>query len=379
MKILYLITCADRGGAQVNVLSLAREAAARGHSVRIAVGETGWLTERTAECGGKTVILRGLRRSWNPLLVPRFIFALRHELQREPADIVHLHSSNVIFGVLAAKTVKHPPKLIATVHGLSVSSPGWRQNYAVQSVYTAAMRLLWSLCDRLVFVCQNDFDLATERRWVKAEKCSVITNGIDDRIEFLSRKQAREGLGLAADDRRPVIGTVARLEYSKDMDLFLRVAKEMRGSGAVFQIIGDGPDRQKLRDAVERFGLTDSVRIRTQPHDGRKYMPAFDVFLMTSRYEGLPYALLEAGLAGLPAVSTDVGGVSEIISDGATGLLVRGRDAVTLADALKCLLGNPARREAMGSAASRRIRSEFTEQKMAERTFALYERAFSTR
>jgi glycosyltransferase involved in cell wall biosynthesis len=108
-------------------------------------------------------------------------------------------------------------------------------------------------------------------------------------------------------------------------------------------------------------------------------MQAFDVFLMTSRYEGLPYVLLEAGLAGLPAVSTAVGGVSEIISDGETGLLARGRDAVTLANALKCLLDNPARREAMGSAASRRIRVGFTERKMAERTFALYERVFSTR
>jgi glycosyltransferase involved in cell wall biosynthesis len=262
MKILYLITCAAQGGAQVNVLSLAREAAARGHSVRIATGEVGWLTERTAGCGGKTVILRGLRRSWNPRLMLRFVFALRRELQREPADIVHLHSSNALFGVLAAKTVRHSPKLIATVHGLSVSNLGWRRNRAMQWAYTRVMCLFWGLCDRLIFVCQNDLDLATERRWVKAERCSVVANGIGDGIEFLGRERARGELGLAADDRRPVIGTVTRLEYSKDLDLFLRVAKEMRGSGAVFQIIGDGPDRQRLQGSIARLGLADSGAVR---------------------------------------------------------------------------------------------------------------------
>ncbi|MBU1915841.1 glycosyltransferase [Patescibacteria group bacterium] len=374
MKIFFLITRGNQGGAQTNVLSLAKEAVAGGHEVRIGTGKEGWLATEAGRAGIPVVFFRALQRSWNPLQPFKLRAELQTELHQRPADILHMHSSNALFGVLATRRIKNGPKLVATVHGLSVLNPGWRGNPVVRFIYTLWMRYLWRRCDRLIFVCQSDLDYVLLRGLAHCEQCRVVLNGINSQVEYFTRERARHELGLMNNDQAVVVGTVARLDYQKDIDLFLRVVGALRNQPVIFRIIGEGPDRSRLQEDIKSQRLTDHVQIHPQARNGYKYMPAFDLFLMTSRYEGLPYTLLEAGLAGLPVVSVDVDGVREIVRDGVSGVLVKERTPQLLANAIKCLIDNEASRRSMGGAAQCIIKTDFSEQKMAELTFAVYPR-----
>jgi glycosyltransferase involved in cell wall biosynthesis len=370
MKIFLLITRGNQGGAQTNVLSLARGAVRGGHEVKIGTGEDGWLATEAVSSGIPVVFFRSLRRSWNPWQLFKFRSELKAELQRDPVDILHMHSSNALFGALTARKIKNHPYLVATVHGLSVLNPGWRGNRIIRSIYTRTMRFLWRHCDRLIFVCQSDLDDVSARKLVRVEQCRVVLNGINPKIDFFARAHARQQLFIP--DTSFVVGTVARLEYSKDIDLFLNTADILRQEKITFRIVGDGPDRQHLLKAIEKLRLVDRVQIYTQAQNGYKFLPAFDLFLMTSRYEGLPYTLLEAGLAGLPVVAIDVGGISEIIQTGISGLLSRERTPAALANAIEYLMNDRSEARFMGAAAQQNIKTEFLEGRMIEQVLAIY-------
>jgi glycosyltransferase involved in cell wall biosynthesis len=232
------------------------------------------------------------------------------------------------------------------------------------------MRFLWRHCDRLIFVCQSDLDYVSARKLVRVEQCRVVLNGINPKIDFFARAHARQQLFIP--DTSFVVGTVARLEYSKDIDLFLNTADILRQEKITFRIVGDGPDRQHLLKAIEKLRLVDRVQIYTQAQNGYKFLPAFDLFLMTSRYEGLPYTLLEAGLAGLPVVAIDVGGISEIIQTGISGLLSRERTPAALANAIEYLMNDRSEARFMGAAAQQIIKTEFLEGRMIEQVLAIY-------
>ncbi|MBU0646647.1 glycosyltransferase, partial [Patescibacteria group bacterium] len=122
---------------------------------------------------------------------------------------------------------------------------------------------------------------------------------------------ARAQLGLPED--LFIIGTVARLEYSKNLELLIQTADKLRNHHLLFVILGDGPDRDHLSKIIERQQLTNHIMILNCFPDPKILIKAFNNFIITSRYEGLPYTLLEAGLSQTPIISPDVGGISEVI------------------------------------------------------------------
>ncbi|MEA3248867.1 MAG: glycosyltransferase [Patescibacteria group bacterium] len=375
MKIFYLITKSGRGGAQVNVLSLVREARRRGFDVTVATGDKGWLTDRVTAEGAETVCLRGFRRSWNPASVPFLVNELRSELNGRRPDILHMHSSNALFGVLATNsTGTASPRTIATVHGLSVLHPGWEGSVAKRVAYRETVRHLWSKCDRVVFVCRSDLEFAERNGLVDTEHASVIHNGLAAPHDFLDVHEARERLGVPRrGSSLPVIGTIARLSAEKDLDLFLDTARLMIGDRCTFRIVGGGPEEFRLVRKIHERGLDGKVAVVHSHGDAYRIARGFDVFLMTSKYEGLPYTLLEAAHAGVPVVAVSIGGVPEVIIDGETGLLVHERDASELAGAVRRLLDESELAKRVSGAARARAELVFTENDMADKTLDIYQ------
>jgi len=168
----------------------------------------------------------------------------------------------------------------------------------------------------------------------------------------------------------PVIGTIARLEAAKGVDLFIQALAELPDVTGV--IIGTGPDAAALQRAASAVGIADRVVFVGWADDARAWLPTFDVFVLPSRLEALPMSIVEAMLAGVAVVSTDVGGVRELIDDGVSGLIVRPDDAPALAAALRELLGDPNRRGLIAAAGERRASTDFTADAMATRYETLY-------
>ena len=169
----------------------------------------------------------------------------------------------------------------------------------------------------------------------------------------------------------PAIGSIGRLSPEKGLDVLLRALVDLPGVTAV--LVGDGPERDALEQLALELGVADRAIFTGRVPESRVYFPVLDVYVLASRNEGLPLALVEAMLASRPVVATDVGSVSEAIADGETGLLVPPDDAPALVRAVRSLLDDPARAAALGEAARARAVESFSAQAMARQYEELYD------
>ncbi|MET0146513.1 MAG: glycosyltransferase [Ilumatobacteraceae bacterium] len=206
----------------------------------------------------------------------------------------------------------------------------------------------------------------------------VVLHGVEvtSSGEPPSRSAARALLGLGADE--PVVGMVGNLTAKKDHDTMLRALAVLRREGlaARLVVVGTGPRDVEIRELVSALGLDGAVVLAGSRHDVADILPAFDVFVVSSRFEGLPIALLEAMAAGLACVATTVGGIPEVVTDDVDGVLVPPADPARLASALGELLADEGRRRRLGAAAVVRAR-RFDLASAVRRIEAVYDQALA--
>lgn len=188
----------------------------------------------------------------------------------------------------------------------------------------------------------------------------TIYNGVpDDAIEPLPR--------LAGG---PVVGSIGRLDEQKGYDLLIEALPSLPDVTAV--LVGDGPAREQLEAHATERGVSDRLIITGWQADARRYLGGFDVFALPSRYEGFPLSMVEAMLAGVPVVASDVGSVSECVLDGETGVVVSADDGNLLTEAIQTLLESAELRTRMGERGRDRAKSLFTVDVMARSYERLY-------
>lgn len=231
-------------------------------------------------------------------------------------------------------------------------------------------RLTLFLADRVVCVSEQVAAFCARRIGLAPDKTVVIPNGVDfpEPSDLLTQQIARESLGLPVDG--VLIGTVARLDPVKRLDVLLSALALLEDAHAL--VVGYGPEEQRLRAMAEGLGLGARVRFVGYQEDVWPWLAACDVFALSSDWEGMPNAVLEAMGAGLPVVATAAGGTPDVVVDGETGLLVPPGDPAALAAALGRLIQDSELRRTMGAAGWRRARACFSVQQMVERTQALY-------
>jgi glycosyltransferase involved in cell wall biosynthesis len=194
----------------------------------------------------------------------------------------------------------------------------------------------------------------------------VIHNGVADRA--LKR--------LPRFFREATVGSIGRLDGQKGYDVLLRSLAELPGVPVV--IVGDGPERKALEELAGQLGIGDRVAFAGRREDARDLLSTFDLFVLPSRFEGFPLVLLEAMLAELPVVATDVGSVTEAVTDEETGLVVAPEDPAALASAIRTLLEEPKTRRAFGAKGRTRALA-FSPQRMAREFEALYREVLGSR
>lgn len=363
MKILYLITKGNWGGAQRYVFDLATSLPRSQYEVCVAVGEGDELKVRLQNAGVRVIPLphvgRAIALGNDFTTLGELVRLLRHERP----DVVHLNSSKAGgLGALAARLAR-VPRIIFTAHGLASNED---RSFLQKIAIRVAEFFIILLSHSTICVSQSDARYAARLPFCK-NKVRYIPLGIAP-ISFLSKEEAQKTLGLSGDT--PLVGTIAELTKNKGLAYAIEAMRSL--PNVCYLIVGEGEERRALATTARAADLTDRVFFAGHIRDAARLLKAFTVFLLPSLKEGLPYVLLEAGLAGLPVVASRVGGIPDLIKDGETGLLVSPKNPAEIADALRFLLTNHIKREAFGVALKEKITAQFSFEKMLKETVAVY-------
>jgi L-malate glycosyltransferase len=293
--------------------------------------------------------------------------AIAHAARRHRASVMHCHHySPFVYGCISR--IWYPGcRIIFTEHGrLDTSPPSPKRRLA--------NRALRTIPDE-VFAVSQDLRRHLAAEGFREADVDVIYNGIDVGPQPDARARQRVRTMLGVDAGALVVGTIARLDPVKDLGTLVRATIDVaRETPVLLMIVGDGPDRERLRAlAAESHGAC-TVRFLGHRDDARELLAGCDIYANSSVSEGVSLTILEAMAAGLPVVATRVGGTPEII-DGDSGRLVAAQDSAALASALRDLAAHPAVRQALGRAARRRVEQQFSLDRMVREYREAYARA----
>jgi L-malate glycosyltransferase len=372
MRICQIMSADLWAGAEVQVATTAAFLMKQPDVVLTAVlFNDGWLAGQLRALGIETAIVDERRN--NGFRIAAF---LRRFLIEHAVDIVHTHRcKDTVLGTLAAKWAA-VPHVVRTVHGLSEALRGWQR--AKLAAYEALDKAaLWCFADRVIAV-SNQMAATLRRSGYRPRAVTCIHNGINlqELRATRSPQDVRRALGIGGD--AVVIGSAGRLAPVKGHEYLVRAAPHVLAAEprARFLFVGSGPLRGELMALAATLAVDHACVFYDPNVDDRAgvydLIAAMDVFALPSLSEGVPMALLEAMALGRPAIATAVGGVPEVITDRATGLLVAPRDAPALADACLELVRNTSWAHTLGMRARQAVEAHFSHDLNGEALLGLY-------
>jgi glycosyltransferase involved in cell wall biosynthesis len=363
MKILYLITRADRGGAQIHLANLIEGFGGEFEPV-VGVGEEGYLTEHLRRKGVACYILPNLVHPIHPGKDLRAVADVWSLIRRTRPALVHSHTAKAgTVGRMAATLTRTP--CVYTVHSWCFDegrSWKWRVFGGLSE------RILEPFTDRVVNVSEATRQLARQHGLRCGRNMISIHNGLAD-----TRFLANPGLGV-----EPVVLMAARFVPLKDHASLVRAITRINVPMRVW-FAGDGPTRPSVEELCQSLGVAGRVTFLGERRDIPELMSKAHIFALSTISEAFPLTVLEAMRAGLPVVATDVGGVGEAIEDGNTGYLTRPRDDEHLAEHLVKLTADPGLRVRMGAAGRRVYEARFTLKTMIGSLRSVYQDVLSER
>jgi len=364
MRVLQVVTELGYGGLEKVVVNLSLWLSAMGHSVHVVHLREEADLARQLERGGIEVSYCPLTRpsSW---IYPKGLVRVICDFN---PDVVHTHNMAWPKTAVACLWTRRP--CIFTLHGFHSD---WLQRRRV------LLRLISRHTVFCVGVAPGIEGLFAEILRMPTARVVHIPNGIPDAY---SQDPASYSLGASSDTRKRLIGMVARFDGQyKDQKTLLQAFKLVRDrlSAAQLAFIGDGPSRGEVEALTAELGLQPYVHFLGARDDIYRLLRSVDVFVLSSKMEGSPLAVLEAMAAQRPIVATAVGGVPTILANGQCGLLVPTGDAHAMAQAILDLLAHPQKAQELALRARERFLQEYTVERMGERYLRLYESALRFR
>lgn len=332
---VHVITLLEWGGAQENTLHTVGSLDPERFDRVLACGRGGMLDSRAMAIPSVQVrFVDDLVREMSPLRDAKAFFALRALLREEKRKaagnplIVHTHSSKAgILGRAAARAAG-ADLVVHSIHGFGFHDG---QSFPSRALFVSAERLASRWTDAFVVVSEENVRTGEREGILRRERCRLIRSGFDaGRFQEGSRERGRSILGVPEGER--VVGTVAVFKPQKAPLDFVEtarlVAKEV--PGVRFAMVGDGELRPDAERAAAAAGLADRFVFPGWRKEIPDILSAFDVFLLTSRWEGLPKVVPQALIAGVPVVATAADGTKEIVDHGVDGLLAEPGDVSSL-------------------------------------------------
>jgi len=358
IKVLHVIPNFGAGGAERLVLDLMEEMDHEKFEVAAVslYPETGTVFEDEIRKKGLRVFYLDKHKGLDLTMIPKLGKVFKHY----KPDVVHTHLYVLRYTVLPSLLCR-VPVCVHTVHTLAQNEVGW------------AGRFINKMCFRFgnVVPVSISREVATSVRRVYGAKIRtpVIYNGVKTTL-FSSNS----GVEQCKERGETVIVHVGRFEPPKNHRLLLEAfsVASSKCSKLKLWLVGDGKLRSSVKEMVQNLGLRDRVLFLGTRSDIPKLMACSDIFVLSSKWEGLPLVVIEAMAAGKPVVATAVGGVPELVENGLTGLLVPSDNANALAEALLLLAEDPELRQVMGQKGQKKAIDRFDISRTAREYEALY-------
>ena len=324
--------------------------------------------------GGVRTAALPMGRGARPLLDLRALRQLVAHLRLSPPDILHLHSFKAgLLGRMAVAILRRPISVVYTPHCIAYAT-------GLPLAQRRVVRVLETLCaphtTRFIAVSHHEARVLAGSGLAAAERIVTIINGVDaDLFEPQMRARGAERQMVSAPF---VVGCFGRLTAQKNQSLLLRTLSLLRREGvnAKLLLCGGGEDEAMLRALAEHLDLGSYIEWTGEVSDARPHYARCNVVASPSRWEGCPYAVLEAMATQLPVVGARVGGIPELL-DGGAGIVVRETRARDWARELVALQQDEGTRAALSCAARDRVEREFTLQRMTCETLQVYQAALS--
>jgi len=361
VKLVYLITRSDAiGGAHIHVRDLS-QTMMKDHEVTVMVGGEGPFTEQLRERKIPYVSLKNLVRAIHPVKDAKAVVEVARRLRELRPDLISTHSAKAGWlGRTVGRALRIPT--LFTAHGWSFTEgvPAMQRR-----VYIEVERLTAKLATKVITVSEYDRELALKHRIAPGEKIITVHNGVHDVDRAHRAKQGPSGSPVR-------LISVARFEAQKDHPLLIRALASLRDRAWELTIVGDGPLMAESQQLAKDLGVFERIHFLGLRKNVGELLAASDAFVLVTNWEGFPRSILEAMRAGLPVISSSVGGCAESVTEGVTGYLVPRGDQVTLTDRLALLMDRPELRAQLGANGRARYEAEFTFERLLANTQAVY-------
>ncbi len=375
-KVLFLITKSNWGGAQRYVYDLATSLDPLEFLPIVAVGGSGELVTKLEAAGIRVIKIPGLQRDISFKKELLSFWQISKILRAERPDVLHVNSSKA--GGIGAflGRLQRVPRVVYTSHG-----------WAFNETRSAVSRIIVGFFHWLTIMFAHTTITVTERlrnqmRWpftkakmhtVRLGRAVPLFKTKDDARQLLEMQVTNTAYGLVNFHNDTWIGTIAELHSIKNLDVAIdAVASLIHALPRLrYVIIGEGEERERLTAQIQHLGLEEHVFLVGALPEAARFLKALDLFVLPSKSEAAGYVLLEAGLASVPIVATNVGGIPELITDGQTGTLVPPGAVDALTTAIAELLENTAR-QAEYTATLQHICTEYSIERMVRDTVSLY-------
>jgi len=372
LRVLLVIE-ATIGGTRRHVVDLARGLSGRGVEVWLASAQRrdpGYPADLAALAAlGVQCVDVPMVRSIHPGRDLADLRALVELVRRVEPDVVHTHSSKAgVLGRLAASSadrpVVHTPHTFAFLFKAEFSA--WQR-----ALFRALEQHLSSASAAVIAVSRSEAESMRRSLVVPRERVRVVPNGIDASRWVAARPASRASLGVP--EGVPLLSVLGLLHVAKGQDVALRALARPELAGAHLLLAGMGDAREELEELARTLGVAERAHFLGWRDDAPALVAASDVVLLPSRWEGMPYIVLESMAAARPVVATRVDGAIELVDDGRTGAVVEIEDDVGLARAVARVLAlTPGARERMGALARERVLGTYTIERMLDSLLAVY-------
>ncbi|HWG56021.1 MAG TPA: glycosyltransferase [Gaiellaceae bacterium] len=380
IRVLRVIARLNVGGPALHVAYLTHGLAERGYDTTLVTGTVGEgegsMEYVARDFGVEPVFIPELQRDISARSDARVVQRLRDLIVELRPDVLHTHTAKAgaVGRVAAAMAGRARPKLVVhTFHGHVL------RGYfapAVGSVFRALERGLGMTTDVLVAVSPEVRDDLVRLGVADRSQIAVVRLGLDldARVATTPDARAEVRAALGVPEERFLVGWLGRVTEIKRVDDLLRSFAHLRHSGAdaALAIVGDGPQLGDAQRLAAALGVADRCHFLGYQRDVARFLAAFDTVALTSANEGTPVTLIEAQAAGVPVVSTDVGGVADVVADGVTGFLTDVSDTRAFADRLAALAADEDVRRSFGAAGRQRVVSRYGVDRLLDDVDDLY-------
>ncbi|MFH1540813.1 MAG: glycosyltransferase family 4 protein [Elusimicrobiota bacterium] len=358
VKVAYIITLLELGGAQEVVLYTCEHLNKNKFDVILICGKGGKLDNKTKDI--KTFFVKELVRQINPINDLLAFVKIYKILKKEKPDIVHTHSSKAgIVGRWATYFLRLTTydlrfmKIVHTIHGFGFND---EQNYFVRKIYIFVEWLAAKITNKFIAVSYENISKGLKNKIGFEKQYTVVRAGIkisDYQIKIDIDKKKKE-FGIKNES---VVGMVACFKKQKAPLDFIKTAKLVCNEkpDTKFILVGDGVLRGKIEFEIKKLNLEKNVILAGWRNDVNEIIKIFDIFILTSLWEGLPMVIIEAMATGIPVVATYVDGTKEVVQEGLTGFVVQPHETEKMAERILRLLNDVNLRKKFSETAKKRV------------------------